>query len=353
MDFLSQIKQDSHLTKLLDSIYDGVYIVDLKRRIIFWNQAAEAMTGFSKAEVMGKCCGDNILNHIDENGMLLCRAACPILQVFKDDVSVEAKVYPKSKSGKRFPVQTHISAIHDEDGKIVAAIEVFRDITLAENYRILQEKFNNLIKKYVSTTTYTDIRDRLETDVHQNQPRILDLSVFYLDIVNFTGFSESNPPDEVVKLLNELFGICEVITRECYGDIDKFIGDAIMAVFNDANDAVRAALQIVNTSLPEMNQIRLDNNEQPIAVRIGINSGLVLQGDIGTQDRKDLTVIGDVVNIAARLEKSSAANHVMISEATYSRLDPGNAECFTKKSSMELKGKSERIQTFLSNSDLL
>ncbi len=350
MDIFAQLAHESDLTKLLDSIYDSVYIVDRHRNIIYWNTAAEELTGYPKAEVMGKCCGDNILNHIDENGMLLCRSACPILRVFKDEVPVEAKVYPKTKNGKRIPVQTHVSAIRNEAGEIVAAIEVFRDISLSEDYRILQEKFNNLIKKYVSTTTYSDIRDRLSSDAHQNQPRIVDLSVFYLDIVNFTGFSEVNKPNEVVKLLNELFGICEVITRECFGDIDKFIGDAIMAVFSDANDAVRAALQIVNKSLPQMNSIRLENGEDPIAVRIGINSGMVLQGDIGTNDRKDLTVIGDAVNIAAKLEKSSQKNHVMISEATHSRLSSVLAMSFEYYRSIELKGKSEQIKTFISKS---
>lgn len=347
MDFLAELKTDSHLTNLLDSIYDGVYIVDRQRRILFWNKAAEAMTGFTKAEVMGKSCGDNILNHIDENGMLLCRAGCPILKTFAGGVPVDAKVYPKTKIGKRFPVETHISLIHDEEGNVLAALEVFRDISHHEEYRILQEKFDNLIRKYVSTTTYSDIKDRLESEIYQNQPRILDLTVFYLDVVSFTTFSENNSPEEVVKLLNELFGICEVITRESFGDIDKFIGDAIMAVFNDANDAVRAALQIITVSLPEMNRIRKENNEQEIAVRIGINSGLVLQGDIGTIDRKDLTVIGDTVNTAARLEKGSKANRLMISEATYSRLSPETADRFEYHESIELKGKKEKIRTYL------
>ncbi len=348
MSFLDQLKSPSHLSNLLDSIYDGVYIVDRQRRILFWNKAAEEMTGFSKAEVMGKCCGDNILNHIDENGMLLCRAACPILKVFAEAKPFDTKVYPKSKSGKRFPVETHISLVYDEEGNVIAAIEVFRDITLQEEYRILQEKFNAMIRKYVSSTTYADIKDRLNSNTHLNQPRIHDLSVFYLDIVNFTSFSESNPPDEIVKMLNELFGICEIITRECFGDIDKFIGDAIMAVFTDANDAVRAGLKILNQSLPEMNRIRLENGEQEIGVRIGINSGNVLQGDIGTIDRKDLTVIGDTVNIAARLEKGSMPNRLLISEATFARLDQELIDHFVSYDAMELKGKSERIRTFMS-----
>lgn len=335
------------LSIVLDSIYDAVYVVDRQRKIIFWNLAAEKMTGYSKAEVMGKRCSDDILNHIDENGMLLCRSACPIVRAFASEKPLDAKVYPKAKDGRRFPVDTHISVIRDEDGQIVASIEVFRDISLQEEYRILQEKFNAMIKKYVSSTTFEEIKDRLNANTSGSEPRMMDLTVFYLDVVNFTGFSEANTPSEVVKLLNELFGICDVITRECFGDIDKFIGDAIMAVFNDANDAVRAALKILQNSMPLMNNIREENHEQQVSVRIGINSGMLLQGDIGTLERKDLTVIGDTVNIAARLEKSSPTNRLMISEATFSRLDKDLANLFEYHGSLDLKGKTEPIKTFV------
>lgn len=349
MDFLEQLAQPSDLTRLLDSIYDGVYIVNRQRKIIHWNKAAEQMTGYTKDEVMGKSCGDNILNHIDENGMLLCRSACPILKVFSSGEPLDTKVYPKAKDGKRFPVETHISLVYDEAGQVIASIEVFRDISQQEEYRILQEKFNSMIRKYVSSTTYSDVKARLNSDNHQHKPQVQDLTVFYLDIVNFTSFSENNQPEDVVNMLNELFGICEVITKECFGDIDKFIGDAIMAVFSDANDAVRAALQIINRSLPEMNRIRQENHEKPIQVRIGINSGLLLQGDIGTLDRKDLTVIGDTVNIAARLEKTSLPDRLLISEATHSRLSRELAGSFTEYQSLELKGKTELILTFINN----
>jgi len=348
MDLFNRINSEISLAELLDSLYDGVYVVDPQRRIIFWNKAAEKMTGYSREEVLGRSCGDNILNHIDDNGMLLCRSLCPILRAFADAEPVDAKVYPKSKSGKRFPVETHISVIRDEHGKPLAAIEVFRDISQQEDYRILQEKFNHVIRQYVSTTTYSEVRDRIhgdEDDVHS--PRILDLTVFYLDVVNFTAFSEKTPPQDVVMMLNELFGICEVITKECFGDIDKFIGDAVMAVFADANDAVRAAISIVSKGLPEMNRIRIENNETPIGIRIGINSGMVLQGDIGSLDRKDLTVIGDTVNVASRLEKGSMQNRILISEATFARLDDKYLQLFEPYGEIQVKGKSEKLKTFI------
>ncbi|MBP7309970.1 MAG: PAS domain-containing protein [Candidatus Cloacimonetes bacterium] len=338
---------ESELVRIMNSLYDGIYVVNPEREILFWNDAAARMTGYSAAEVIGKRCRDDILNHIDENGVLLCRGACPILIAFSTGSNASVKVYPKTKQGKRFPVETNISVVRDEAGKVVAAIEIFRDITHQEEYRIMQEKFNSLIKKYVSSTTFSDIQSRIRGESNLGKPRIVDISVLYLDIVNFTGFSEHSTPQAAVQLLNDIFGICDVITRECYGDIDKFIGDAIMAVFSDANDAVRSAKRILETGIPELNALRAEEKQSPISIRIGINSGLVLQGDIGTLDRKDLTVIGDTVNTAARVEKSSLPNRLMITEATYSRLDHELSDLFAFHHDEIMKGKEERIKLFI------
>lgn len=348
MQFLADLQNpDSELVRTLNSLYDGVYVVNPQRVILFWNKAAEAMTGYSAEEVIGKSCKDDILNHIDENGILLCHSACPIVKAIACAGTSVAKVYPKSKLGNRFPVETHVSTVKDENGLVIAAIEVFRDITHQEEYRIMQEKFNGLIRKYVSTATYSDIQSRVSGASNTGVSRILDLSVLYLDVVNFTGFAEKNSPEATVRLLNDLFGICDVITRECLGDIDKFIGDAIMAIFIDANDAVHSAIKILETGIPALNKIRAENNESSIAIRVGINSGLVLQGDVGTLDRKDLTVIGDTVNVAARIEKASSPNKLLISEATLARLDDDLYKQFVFHHNVALKGKSDPIKLFM------
>ena len=92
---LQELKQsDSVLTTVLNSIFDGVYIVDRERRIIFWNRAAEEITGHLRKDVMGRCCHDTILNHIDGNGTMLCLSACPLQRSIQTGESIRAKVYP-------------------------------------------------------------------------------------------------------------------------------------------------------------------------------------------------------------------------------------------------------------------
>ncbi len=338
-------RRDTRLGLVLDCLFDGVYIVDRKRRILFWNKGAEKITGYSADEVAGRRCSDNILNHIDAGGNLLCRGACPLLKAIRTGQEVEEKVYPLHKDGRRFPTLTHIAPIRDEEGTIIAAIEIFRDISIEENFRHLQEKFNAVIKKYVSAATFEETMAQAKAGAAITSKK-RDLTLLFLDVAGFTALSEKKPPEEVVSMLNEVFGIVEVITRECHGDIDKYIGDAVMAVFVDANDAVTAAVRILYDALPGMNAIRLEEGHEPVAIRIGINSGPVVQGDIGAAERKDLTVIGDAVNTASRIQGITAPGTIAISETTYSRLNAENAALFSFLQNVPVKGKKHHIPIF-------
>jgi class 3 adenylate cyclase len=145
-------------------------------------------------------------------------------------------------------------------------------------------------------------------------------------------------------MLNDVFGVCEAVITECHGDIDKFIGDAVMAVFVDANDAVRAAERILGQALPHLNAARAAEGREPIALRIGMSSGTVIQGDIGTVDRRDLTVIGDVVNIAARIQAATPPNSIAASEATVSRLRTPTA--FRPAGEVPVRGKRHLVPLY-------
>lgn len=339
-------RRDTTLGLVLNSVYDGVYIVDRKRRIVFWNKGAETITGYSAAEVEGRRCSDNILNHIDVEGNLMCRGgSCPLLRTMRTGQEIEEKVYPLHKSGRRIPTLTHTAPLRNNKGKIIAGIEIFRDISTEEDFRHLQEKFNTLIKKYVSTVTFEETMAQASVGA-ETVSRRRELTVMFLDIVGFTTFSETRAPEEVVMMLNEVFGICEVITRECHGDIDKYIGDSVMTVFVDANDGVAAAEKILYVALPCMNAVRQEQGQEAVQIRIGMNSGLVVQGDIGSSERKDFTVIGDVVNTAARIQGIIKPDTIGISEMTYSRLDPDNAVRCSFLQKISVKGRKSPVPVF-------
>lgn len=112
---------------LLDNLHDGVYFVDRQRRITYWNKAAERISGYGAQEVLGSCCGDNLLNHADGSGAELCRGACPLAHTLLDGQPREADVFLHHKAGHRLPVIVRISPIRDASGEIVGAVECFCD----------------------------------------------------------------------------------------------------------------------------------------------------------------------------------------------------------------------------------
>ncbi|MDI6453801.1 sensor domain-containing diguanylate cyclase [Peloplasma aerotolerans] len=112
---------------LIPYLYEGVYVVDKKRKIIFWNEGSERITGYTSDEVTNSFCYHNILQHIDETGKQLCFNGCPLQKTLNDGMINEARVYLKHKDGYRIPVMVKTLPIRDEMQNIVAAIEVFTD----------------------------------------------------------------------------------------------------------------------------------------------------------------------------------------------------------------------------------
>jgi len=333
------------LRRVLDSIFDGVYITDRRRRILFWNRGAETITGHRAAEVAGHCCSDDILNHIDEDGRLLCRSHCPLAHAMHTGSDVEAKIYPLHVSGKRLPVVTHVAPLRDKDGNVIAAIEVFRDVSKEEELRIAQEKLNRLVQRYVSHAAYDEIqavsRNEGEDDVRERDVTVLRMSLVGLDLR-----SENESPQEVVRLLNDMLGMCEVIIREKQGDLGQFMGDALAAVFIGADDAVEAAEKVRQEALPNFNHLRHDKGLDLIRLRMGIHSGIALQGDVGVAGRNDPTLIGGAAATAQRVERACEPGDLLASEATLARLGDTLADRFVPQGEIEIEGEPEPLRLF-------
>jgi adenylate cyclase len=176
------------------------------------------------------------------------------------------------------------------------------------------------------------------------------VSVLFADLSDFTPMAESMEPAEVARLLNGAFELLTDAVFAFDGTLDKYMGDAVMAIFgapltqpNHAERAVRAALRM-QQFLVVFNRLRPP--DKPLRMRIGINSGAAVAGDIGSPIRKDYTVVGDVVNVASRLESSVAeAGQIVIGPATYELVKTA----FTCQQLPEhhLKGKQQVIRPYL------
>lgn len=175
-----------------------------------------------------------------------------------------------------------------------------------------------------------------------------DVSVMFCDLVGFTTLCEHVPPAQAAALLNTFLTRMTDVVFEHEGTLDKFLGDALLAVFGAPFDqpghpqrAVEAAIAM-RRALDEMNRLQEGPNLQ---MRIAINSGIALTGDIGSPRRREFTVLGDVVNTAARMEELAGPGEIMISGGTRVRLDDTIA--VRAAGTREIRGRSSQIDLFL------
>jgi class 3 adenylate cyclase len=183
-----------------------------------------------------------------------------------------------------------------------------------------------------------------------------EVTVMFADIRGFTTMSEAMEPARVVEILNEYFTRVTDVIFDNGGTLDKYIGDAVMAVFgapiskgNDAAAAVNSAMQIQRL-LIELNRDAAARNWPELRVGIGINTGYAIAGNIGSPRRLDYTVVGDAVNTAQRLMSNAAGGQILISESTAKKLGKtGKMIDLERLPELKVKGRSEAVPVFRVN----
>ena len=216
--------------------------------------------------------------------------------------------------------------------------------------RLEKRKMELTLKMYVDSRvadTITGADTPLELAKLSERKRI---AVLFVDIRGFTSISEALEPEQVVEILNEYLTEVGIAIARWNGTLDKFIGDAAMAIFNapdDLNDYVQraacAAMDILEATAA-INKKYKDRYQKEIAVGIGINCGDAIVGNIGSVMRMDYTAIGDTVNIASRLESKAKPGQILVSESVVTALgEKANVEFL---GDLSLKGKSKTVSTY-------
>ncbi|MDH4199097.1 MAG: adenylate/guanylate cyclase domain-containing protein, partial [Spirochaetia bacterium] len=194
-----------------------------------------------------------------------------------------------------------------------------REHKLSEGSLFENIQIQKLLVPYIPKILLDKARETIHKGLKSLPTEGREVTLLFADVIGFTGRSQSLPHNELINLLNLIMGIVVHSIEKNSGYIDKFLGDGVMSIFLEPLSAVVAAIEIQN-NLFQLNEFRAVSGADPLNMRIGINSGQVILGSVGTKKRMDWTALGDVVNTASRIEKLSRENAVLIGDATYSKV---------------------------------
>lgn len=198
--------------------------------------------------------------------------------------------------------------------------------------RALEERMH--LSKYVSRDTLNRVAAVEDSHAVLSGTRETIVCLFS-DIRGFTAYSERHPVENVIRLLNDLLHRQTQVILAHDGNIDKFVGDEVMATFRGEHrlrNALNAAMDIQR----ELQATATDGSREAVSIGIGINEGVVIQGDIGSEARKDFTVIGSAVNLAARLCSAAGGGQILVTEALAKRIEAPYAARFERE--VQFKG---------------
>jgi len=214
-------------------------------------------------------------------------------------------------------------------------------VQIRETMKALRE--NNILKMYVDETVL-NFMSGVEVEASVKKNETVEATTAFIDICGFTQITENEAPDTVVSLLNSYFDtiVKEIIEQD--GIVDKFMGDAVMAVFTGEYHLDRA-IDACIAARNKINSQEATGNYSP-KVSIGINCGEVVTGNIGSANLKrlDFTVIGDSVNVALRLQTEAKPDQILITSDAYEKVKE-SFKC-EKVGALELKNKSEKITAY-------
>jgi adenylate cyclase len=208
----------------------------------------------------------------------------------------------------------------------IAQEEAGHEATLRSRLRLYEQKrfLRDTLSRYLSPEMCQEILDNPEFLQLGGQRR--QLSVLFADIMGFTSLSEKMDPGDVVAMLNEYFSRMVEVVFEHQGTLDKFLGDGLMVFFGAPLEVPQAATQAVSCALKMhrcLAKMRAQNLTPISGMRIGVNTGEAIVGNIGSEKRMDFTIIGDVVNVAARLLEvaKDIDARIIISESTFREVE--------------------------------
>ena len=265
--------------EVLSYLYEGVYVVDKRRKIIFWNLGSEQITGYKADEVINRYCHDNILQHVTADGTQLCFGGCPLHHTLQTGEVQEAKVFLHHKNGHRVPVTVKSIPVYDEEKNIVAAIEVFTD----SRYKKATYEENRKLKELLTTDDLTGIANRRYLDFHlsnistESKDFKTKYGILFFDIDHFKGINDTyghNIGDEILILVSQ------TLNSNIRGEdkVGRWGGEEFIAILKVENDIELRLIAEKLRILVSESFYKIDDNKR-LGVTISIGGTMLNESD--------------------------------------------------------------------------
>ncbi len=278
------VDEDNHKADILkdnpwiENLFEGAYTVDVDRKILYWNHGAETITGYKAEDIIRRSCFDNILNHVDEDGVGLCFDGCPLKATIEDGMEREAAVYLQHKSGHRVPVKVRTMPLRDSEKNIIGALELFTEnkdeVSLRnslESYK--KQSFEDPLTKAANRRYFTAI---IESKIREFKIMGTTFGIAFLDIDNFKLINDTyghEVGDKVIKVLAETVQS----TYRKNDSLGRWGGEEFIILFSDVSaDGLMIAAEKIR-KLVAASSLRLSNQELKITISIGAT--IVVESD--------------------------------------------------------------------------
>lgn len=332
---LESLKKSNKLNEnIMSSITTGIIEVNLFGEIEFVNKEALRLLNREEEEVIG--------NHY----MIIFEKNDQLLELIQKVESEQERVFENEfelKSIKRkISVNLSCSPVFDEKTSFSGIVIAIDDLSKIN-------KVKSTFKKYVSKNIVDKL---LENEDSLNLGGTeSEITILFSDIRGFTSMSEKLSPTEIVKLLNKYFKSMIDVVFKYNGTLDKIVGDELMVLYgvplkgeDDTDNAVKTAIKMFQ-ALDKFNEKIVKEGYKPFKIGIGINKGKAVSGNIGSEQQMNYTVIGDTINLGARLCSHAKSGEILISSSVKGVIS--NDYAFKKIPSIEVKGKSKPIDVWL------
>ena len=254
---------------ILENLYDGVYFVDCDRKILYWNKAAENITGYTSSEVIGKRCSDNI-SHVDDRGVQLCMTTCPLAKTVADAIPRELNLYIRHKKGHRVPVLARTTTLQDSQGQVIGAVEIFSDNSpkLSITQRIKELEKMALLDSLTELANRRYIELNMQTKLDEMRRYGRPFGILFVDIDHFKKVNDTyghEIGDKVLTMVANTF-IKNVRASDIVG---RWGGEEFLAIIPNINEDQLYFTANKLRVLVEQSGFSLDSGIVQVTVSIG------------------------------------------------------------------------------------